>query len=100
MELKTDGGIYLTKEDYRKLVIEIMQREKEACLAACLIQALENKIDPKVALEAGQDALKLQLDVLHEMEKKLFGKKKKEEPEEPQVSPKTDDVKKEDSPDV
>ena len=109
MELRTDDGKFITREDYRRAVVEIMESEKFHCMTAIVIGMAEHGMTPEdggldSVMAAANDALKLQLSVLGEMEKKLFGRRKKNKKpetdvEEPQVAPK-DDQKEEGKEDV
>lgn len=74
MELKTDGGIYLTKEEYRKCVEKVMEKQAKAAFIAMMKACVENDIDPKKATGAVNDALHLQAQALQNMERELFGK--------------------------
>ena len=88
MELKTDGGIYLTKELYRKYVKKVMSNQMKFAVMGTIIACLEADIDPDNAKESAKDALNLQVQVLKEMEDALFGNPEKDEEEQPQVPPK------------
>lgn len=81
MELKTDGGIYITKDEYRNGVKKVMDRQiKEACIAG-LITCIESDLDPDKANGTIRDALKLQLQALENLEKVLFGTSVKKDEE-------------------
>jgi len=88
MELKTDGGIYLTKELYRKYVKKVMHNQMRFAAMGTIIACLEADIDPENASQSAKDALTLQVQVLKEMEDALFGNPEKDEEEKPQVPPK------------
>lgn len=77
MELKTDGGIYLTKEEYRKNVTKVMNRQRALALAAVIGTVLEGEIDPKQVEDGVNQALSLQVQALESMERLLFGKPSK-----------------------
>lgn len=82
MELKTDGGIYLTKEEYRKSVKKVMDRQcAEATVAMFAVSISEDEKVTKAAHGAVRDALKLQLQVLVNMERELFGEPDKKDEE-------------------
>lgn len=73
MELKTDGGIYITKEEYRAHVIKVMNRQSKEAMLAMLVACLGEDMDTDKAQGAVKDALKLQLQALANMERELFG---------------------------
>ena len=78
MELKTDGGIYITKELYRKEVLKIMREEKKQAALGATMFLIEhggeiNKKLLKEVEEHAKDALNLQWSVLQQMEEALFG---------------------------
>ena len=74
MELKTDGGIYLTRETYREYVEKVMEKQAKAAVVAMMKACVEDDIDPKKATAAVNDALHLQAQTLQNMERELFGK--------------------------
>lgn len=92
MELKTDGGIYITKDLYRKYVKKIMHGQMKCASLATLFACLEGD-DPDKVTGAVKDALNLQLQVLKYMEDELFGKPEKGEDEEKPQVPKKEDEK-------
>lgn len=82
MELKTDGGIYLTKEEYRKNVTKVMNRQRALAMAAVIGTVLEGEIDPKQVEDGVNQALGLQVQALENMERALFGKPSKKDKDE------------------
>ena len=81
MELKTDGGIYLTREEYRKSVEKVMDRQSTLSLIAVAQAMIEEHIDPEKLQDGMNQALLLQVQALQNMERVLFGKEDKEEKE-------------------
>ena len=90
MELKTDGGIYITKELYRKYVKKVMNSQVKCATLATLFACVEGD-DPEKVTGAVKDALNLQLQVLKHMENELFGTAQDDDEEIPQVPPKEDE---------
>lgn len=80
MELKTDGGIYLTKEEYRKNVEKVMDRQRKMALIACMGALLEG-ISTEQVEDGVNQALALQIQALENMERVLFGKPAKKDEE-------------------
>lgn len=81
MELKTDGGIYITKEEYREHVKKVMDRQSKEAMLAMLVACLGEDMDTDKAQDAVKDALKLQLQALANMERELFGAPAKKDEE-------------------
>lgn len=81
MELKTDGGIYITQEEYREHVIKVMDRQSKEAMVAMLVACLGEGMDTDKAHGAVKDALKLQLQALANMERELFGETAKKDEE-------------------
>ena len=79
MELKTDGGIYITREEYKKFVEKVMDRQAKAAMMATLITCIKNGIDPDNVADGANSALNLQKQALDNMERLLFGKVAQEE---------------------
>ena len=79
MELKTDGGIYLTREEYRKSVEKVMDRQSKLSLLAVAQAMIEEHIDPEKLQDGMNHALMLQVQALQNMERVLFGKEPKDE---------------------
>ena len=81
MELKTDGGIYLTKEEYRKNVEKVMDRQAKMAIMAVIKTMIEEDLDPKKVQDGVNQALGLQVQALGAMERALFGKPVKQDEE-------------------
>lgn len=79
MELKTDGGIYLTREEYREKVTKVMNRQSRLALEAVAGILLEGGIDVQQVEDVTNQALALQIQALENMEKVLFGKPSKQD---------------------
>lgn len=78
MELKTDDGKFITREDYRQAAWTIMHQEKMMAIMGLMKAIAVDDIDPEKGQDAANDALKLQINVLQHMEMMLFGKEKKD----------------------
>lgn len=94
MELKTDDGKFITREDYRKAALTIMEQEKMMAIVGLMRAIAVDDIDPERGQNAANDALRLQINVLQNMETMLFGKEKKKKKKG------TEEVKDEDTPEV
>ena len=82
MELKTDGGIYITREEYREKVTKVMNKQSKLALVAVAgLLVSEEGIDPKKVEEGVNQALSLQMQALANMERALFGKPIKKDEE-------------------
>ena len=79
MELNAEGGIYLTREEYRKCVDKVMDRQAKMALIATLETVLGNGIDPEKVADSVNQALGLQVQALENMERVLFGKATKKQ---------------------
>ena len=90
MELKTDGGIYLTKKEYRKNVTKVMDRQTKLALVAVARSMMDDDIDSEKIESAVNQALGLQMQALENMERVLFGKHSKKTEDKDEETEKND----------